>query len=390
VKGITKFLSTYQERKTLEARLYQKGYATCVSNLVDMFAPSNYQEALPIIRLMNELGLPMQFQTRGTNNVRWRDELLDSLDTPAVFYVSITMLDDDRRKQIEPGAPRIDTRFTFLEELRKRGHRVVLGLNPLVREWCPDPVALINRARDAGAENMWVERYHSNYRQVNNMSAQDKALIGPDIIKRSQRRRADPVDMEHFMLAREHAESLGMQVFSIGQGNRSGFWDLYHNTYPGGTFYTNQDFVNFCYDHDLTDVLIPFDLYAAFMAPHLPEGTYPIDSYLGAVAHHLWREHHVPPQMTYRELLSIIWQRHDVKFSPSRLPCFAYAARWDDGAEDGVPGWISYVDEQGLPYLVFQPMTGRDVSFTDYYTHVDLALDNDAVADSLPTSEAAA
>lgn len=376
IKAITRFLSEYPQRKTLEARLYQQGYATCVSNLVDMFAPSNYQEALPVIRLMNDLGLPMQFQTRGTNNLRWRDELLDSLDQPAVWYISVTMLDDELRKRIEPGAPRIDNRFSFIEELRRRGHRVVLGLNPLVREWCPEPNVLIDRAIDCGVEGAWLERAHFHYKQIGNMSDEDRAIIGPDILKRAQKRRADPADMQHFLDARAYARSQGLEVYSIGQGIRSGFWDIYHETYPGATFFTSQDFVNFCYQHDLEDVLIPFELYAAFFEPHLPRGKYPIDSYVGAVAHHLWWEHSVPAQMTYRDLLAIGWQRHDVKFSPARLPCFAYAARWDDGSTDGKPGWIVYVDEAGLPYLTFKKVTDESVMpFKDYYTHVDLPAD---------------
>lgn len=367
--AITRFLADYHNRKTLEATLLQRGYATCVSNLVDMFAPSNYAEALPIIRTMHDLGLPLQFQTRGSNNQKWEDDLLDSLDRPSVWYISITMLDDDLRKKIEPGAPRIENRFALMRQLRERGHRVILGLNPLTREWCPDPEALIDRAIDAGAEGIWTERLHTNYRQVNNMPAKDRAAIGEDLLKRSQKRRSDPADMEHFMRTRLYALDRGMQVFSIGQGCYSEFPDIYHSTYPGATFLTLQDFVNWCYRNDLAGQLIPFEVFAAFFEPSMPRGTYPIDSYLGAVAHNLWWEYKVPAQMTYKQLLSIIWRQVGIKSNPARMPCFSYAAKWDDGSLDGKKGWIVYVDENDMPYLCF---TDAHEGFSDYYTHVDL------------------
>lgn len=374
IPSVARFLADYRSRKTLEALLYRMGYATCVSNLVDIFAPSNFQEALPIVRLMHDLGLPLQFQTRGSNNQKWEDELLDSLNRPSVWYISVTMLDDDLRKTIEPGATRIHERFAFMEQLRQRGHRVVLGLNPLTRQWCPDPQALIDRAVDAGAEGMWTEMLHMNYRQIRNMPPRDRAAIGEDMLAASQRRRPLPADMEHFLAARQHAIARGLQVFSVGQGCYSRFPNIYHETYPGATFLTLQDFVNACIEAGAQGQLIPFEVFADFFTVSMPAGVWPIDSYLGAVAHNLWWEYHVPPQMSYRQLLSVIWRQPKIKNNPARMPCFAYAARWDDGAEDGKPGWVVYVDEHDHPYLLFNPD-----GFTDYYTHVDLPGATDAV-----------
>jgi hypothetical protein len=77
--------------------------------------------------------------------------------------------------------------------------------------------------------------------------------------------------------------------------------------------------------------------------------------------------------MTYKQLLSIIWRQTGIKNNPARMPCFAYAAKWDDGTSDGKPGWIVYVDENDLPFLLF---THQDGGFSDYYAHVDLPTEN--------------
>jgi hypothetical protein len=91
--------------------------------------------------------------------------------------------------------------------------------------------------------------------------------------------------MQHFTDARLYAFSKGLEVFSIGQGCYSRFPNIYHDTYPGSTFYTLQDFVNWCFDNDLERRLIPFEAFWAFFEPSLPKGKWPIDLYLGAVAH---------------------------------------------------------------------------------------------------------
>jgi hypothetical protein len=43
------------------------------------------------------------------------------------------------------------------------------------------------------------------------------------------------------------------------------------------------------------------------------------------------------------------------------MPCFAYAGR-----EDG-DGWVQYVDEKEMPYLVFSPE-----GFEGYYADVEV------------------
>lgn len=372
VKQIMALLSDYPNRKTLTAQLLRQGYPVLVSNRVDLLATSNAHVGLPIVRTMVELGIPLSFQTRGGRE-RDVDELIGMLDRPAVWYISVSELDDELRRRIEPGAPTVESRFALMERLAGLGHTVMLGANPLVREWQPDPRPLLHRARECGATGAWIERLHFHYRQVRTMTERERGAIGDEVITRAQKRRPDPDDMAHFMEARAHALDLGLEVYSIGQGCRSDFFTHYHRVYDK-TFVTMQDFVNFCFDHDVTGSLIPFELFAQFMTPHLPQGIYPIDSYLGSVAHHLWWQYHVPPQMSYRQLLSIIWRDVTIKYNPARLPCFAYAARWDDGAADGQPGWIAYVDEHDLPYLVFNPD-----GFTDYYTNVDLPTDAEPV-----------
>ena len=65
VKQIMALLTKYRTRRTLEAKLLQWGFPTLFSNLVDPFAVSNARQALPLIEVYQQLGLPLAYQTKG-------------------------------------------------------------------------------------------------------------------------------------------------------------------------------------------------------------------------------------------------------------------------------------------------------------------------------------
>jgi hypothetical protein len=214
---------------------------------------------------------------------------------------------------------------------------------------------------------MWIEKLHLNYRQINNMTEREKAAVGPDLLKRAQKLRISDQDFAAVMYARSVAKDMGLDIYSTSQPETTSFWSIYHDTYDH-TFPTNQDFINYCASENLVDCLIPWSLYRDMMLPRFPSGVWPIDSYIGAVAHNAWWGRKIPAQMSFEQVLALVWQNHQVRSSPVRCPCFAYAAQWDDDAK----GWIQIVDEQRMPYLVYSP----DEIFPALYAHVDLDLEH--------------
>lgn len=344
------FLSDYRQRATLEATLLQRQYPVCISNLTDIFAPSNYHIARPVIEILVTLGVPIQVQTRGTDRPAWRDELL-SLVPPAVWYISLTTLSERVRERIEPKAPTVASRLALIERLRSLGHTVVVGLNPLVPEWCGDPALLVETCLAAGAQGLWVERLHLNPRQIARMPARDRAALDADLLSRARKRRLAGPDRAVFEAVRAAARACGLPVYSFNQPEPSTFFDLYHRCYPGRTFPTHQDFVNHCYATQAQQRLITFAEYADFFLPHLPGGVYPLDQYIGSTAHTLFQQTRIPARMSYHEVLDLGWRQHAVKFSPVRIPCFAWAAQWDERQQ----GWLRYTDADGRPFLLFTP-----------------------------------
>lgn len=358
IREMMKLLATYHERDTLAAWLLRERYPVCISNRVDPLASNNVGQALPVISILTRLGIPVQIQTKGGRE-RDVDELLDILP-PTVFYVSIAMLDDDLRRRIEPGAPGITDRLKLLKRLSRRGHRLVVGVNPLVPEWLPQPGELISRLGDLGVEGIWVERLHLNHIQVGNMSGRERRAVGETLIKRAALRKPAAVEWAAQQAARGAAERLSLSYFSMGQPVASDFFAPYQALYPR-TFPIMQDFINACYQGRYQGRLISFADFWAYFGPHLPDGEFALAHYIGTVAHSAMRgDDRMPAKMSFKDLLRRIWRDRRINQCPARLLCFAWAGRWDGD------GWIELVDDEGLPYLVFSA-----AGFDDYYTDVD-------------------
>lgn len=339
-----RMLQDFRERTSWAARLLREGYPVLLSNRSDPFSKNNYRLALPLMRVMHDMDIPMTFQTRGGWGV---DEALEFL-RPACWYVTVETMDDDLGRRLSPGTPPPSARLALVQALVEAGHEVVVGYNPCVPEWQPDPEPLLRAVKAAGAWGVWIETLHLNYRQIGRMRDQARALVGEDLIRRARKRRLHEKDEAAFRAARDCARALGLEVYSNGQPNRSSFWQPWEAMYPK-LFPTTQGFVNWCHDECERDDVLAFDWFADLLLPDLPAGEGPLDSYLGSTSRQLWRTHQIPTTMTFAQLLGIGWVEPRVKFCPARLPAFAYA-----GAEEAEEeGWTQFVDGRGLPYLVF-------------------------------------
>lgn len=352
---ILRLLRDHQTRNTLIAHLLRAGYPVLVSNRDDAFAPSNWPQARPILETMTELGIPLAFQTKGGKHARTALPFLK----PACWYVSIATLDDKIRQRVEPQAPSISDRLGLIEELRAAGHRVVVGINPAVPEWLPDARPLLQALAAVGAEGVWTSRLHLQYRQIDNLSQRERQALTEPIIARARRREADTADWNVLGRVYTAAAAVGLPVFSAGLPAPSEFWQPYRETYGHG-FPIMQDFVNYAWRYGAAGQVFTFADYWAIMGDRLPEGVWGIDAYLGSTARQLWWTKAIPTDMTFRELLQIVWAEPTTRACPARNRLFAYL-----GHTDGTPtGWVQYVDDAGLPFLVYLPQ-GHDRLWID-------------------------
>jgi DNA repair photolyase len=357
VGRVTRLIADYRNRATIQAQLLKEGYPVVVSNKSDPFAASNASQMLPILQALTGANIPVMIQTKGGAAAL---EALDFLP-PSVWYVTLTTLDADLAARIEPHAPSPAERLELMRALTAEGHAVILGLNPYVQAWQPEPHALLQAAKDAGAYGVWIERIHFTTRQIKRMAPWQREVLGEDLLLRGRRKTSSLDDAVAFLQARAAAWDVGLSLYSKGQPLPSGIFDQW-DAYYTKLFPTWQGFINVLASiYREQRALISFDQFLEWARPQLPSGTWPIDSYFGSTAHNLWWTHKVPPQLTYAQVLALAWGEPRLSICPARLPAFAYAGkRRDDGQ------WIAYVDEAGLPILVW----GGFEIFEDYWVDV--------------------
>lgn len=338
-------LAGFRSRTALIPSLMQQGYPVTFSNKVDPFAKSNYKQTLPILEAMVAANVPVAMQTKGGHGI---DEALAMLPLSS-WYVTLTTLDDEIRRRLEPGAPSVQERLELIQKLREAGHYVTVGFNPYQPEWCQDVAEFVDAVKRAGAYGIWTECLHLNYEQVNNMTGRQKEAIGLPLLERSSKRRHPQELLEKVRALHKVVRDAGLHLYYIGQSEPSGYFDAWRELYPN-TYPTQQDFVNWAHAECKDGDLISFDQWADLMVGPMPSGKHNLGGYIGASAVQVWRTHKRISQMTFRQLLSIVWQEPRIKFCPVHNWAFAWA-----GERDSKGDWTQFVDSNGMPYLVFRP-----------------------------------
>lgn len=81
--------------------------------------------------------------------------------------MTITSDQDERSKQIEPGAPTPTERIALIERLVKTGYNdVIVGLNPYVPHWWTDISGTVDRLLNVGVNRYWIQPLHLHYKQI--------------------------------------------------------------------------------------------------------------------------------------------------------------------------------------------------------------------------------
>lgn len=346
IKATMNMLANYRQRTTLEAVLLKEGYPVLISNRVDPFANSNYLQTLPIFELLSELNIPVAIQTKGGKGI---NKVLDALKSPTVFYVTIETDNDALAKQLAPGAPNVSERFELINLVRSKGHPVVVGWNPAVKEWISDEDTHIQRLEKAGVHGTWIQELHFNTNQTRNLKPKDIDVLTPELVTRSTQKRPYQSDVDYVEHLAEKVLTYGIQPFVLLQSRKSFFFDAYHNAYEK-TFPVMQDIVNNCHDLLTPGDIITIDDFLD-LAEYMPKGIHQLGHYICSTNYSLCKKmaeeqgRKWDHKMSYKQLLTLAWKDSRVKFSPGRNLGMQYAI---------TPEGHDWADQHGFPLLVWQ------------------------------------
>lgn len=363
-KAIYKVLAEYRERDSYASQLLREGYPVVLSNHVDPFARSNDFQAMPLIEVMLELGIPFSLQTKGGKRALEALEMIGR-DRPIAWYISLATLDADVIRRVEPGAPLPEERLALIEQAIALGHRVCVGINPLVPQWLPDPEPLTQTLAQLGVHGVWLQPMHLSRQQLKNMPARGREALGEDVINQALARRKHPSTHECYVRTTQAARAAGLETYDSQQGDRSDYFQAYKDVYPK-RFPLMQDWVNHCHDTKQDGDLIFWSEFRDYFVPQLPQGEYGLREHLTAVTvRQLFYGMHIPQRMTYEELLLWVWRCSVIPYCPGNVQCFGWAAEWELQS-DNTHGWTQLLDDDNLPIIIFRPRGTNRCLFTQY------------------------
>lgn len=339
-------IKAVKSRNDLQSVLLREKYPVLISNLVDPFATSNYQLSVPVIQQLTDMGTPVAIQTRGGRGV---DDVLSFLPQ-SVWYVSIPMLNDDIRKKIEPAAPSIESRFKLISDLRSRGHKVIVGINPTVSEWLPgnDGETMIYQLKALCVTGIWVAAFHLNTKQVKQMSDFEKRCLGEDVMQKGLKNARDLQQgcFDFIDEMKTIALQAGLEVEGMFDGAASNFFKPFQDTYAK-LFPTIHDFINWCHEHKKDGEPVYFQEFLKVMKG-LPAGEHNLSPYMMCMSQQLVKEVHY--KMSYKKLLWLCWNDHRMKRTLDRYWSFKIGVQ-ENKTKTGID-W--YRDDKGNKIYFFQ------------------------------------
>lgn len=215
--------------QTLVGWFLSRGYPLLVSNDSDPLAASNEETFRELDGICRRKAIPLCFQTKG-GKPEMQELMLDR--APTMIYITITTDREDIHAAAEPGAPSFQHRLALAREAKRRGHHVVIGINPLVPEWWDDFPRFCAILAESGISHVWAGAMHLNYRQIANIPEKWKQRFA-GLIKDAQSK--SPPDSFALIDLEDH----GINVFSSGSAAQPGFWDAYFEL--GYPFFPTMD-----------------------------------------------------------------------------------------------------------------------------------------------------
>lgn len=321
--------------------LLKNGYPIVTSNQTDCFAKNNLRNTRAFYTHLAELGTPVFVQTKGGEGI---GEIIESLPKKPVIYISITMLDEETSKRVEPAAPLPEERLAIARHFIERGYVVIAAINPCSKTWLPreDFIALCEKFKQIGVRHVVIEVLDMSPTRMRKINTARKDRMDTAI---------GTIGKEDRQYVRECTEYLVVQGFLVEKKGMPFASDFYTEVEAalGKAMPSLQPFINECFVRAAKTVT--FGTFAEYVSRYIPLDvemkSNALRGYLIRSDFNAWKDNKRVD--TFRDLLRITWNDHRLKTCIQRHTLFAPLM---DG-ERAVP------DSTGNKILLFnQPKKG--------------------------------
>jgi DNA repair photolyase len=279
------------EDNSTEAVLMKQGYPVLISNHVDPLSRSN--DFMPgIIQAMYDAGYNMVLQTKLADDI----SSVVSDDHKIMWAVTIDSDKDDWAKKIAPGAPIISTRLKHIENLVKKGHKVVVLMSPYMEEWFADIILFVKKLKSLGVSGIWAEPLRFS-KQGYEKNVKKKDLLTEDQLQDAY---SSKPRLGNLVYACENAK---MPFYSSYYGPVGNILDGIQKLYPK-YMPTMQEYLGNAEEGEL----ICYDEFMEYAEPLLPKGVFNLRDYIVQNdKDDNVKNFKIPNNLQYKDLIKIMW-----------------------------------------------------------------------------------
>jgi DNA repair photolyase len=230
-----------KEANTYQSMLLQEGYPILVSNRSDPFTEKNQRDSIALFTHLAERKNGVFIQTKTGPGM---DECLSLMAgrKDIVIYITVTTIQDDIAKIVEPNAPPPSERLRVAKNLHKAGYLVLIAVNPCSEAWMPrnDLETLCKDLKKTGINHICIEMLDIKRKRLGLIGEGRKKRMGAaiDLL---------PSTRQYVRDCTQYLVAQGFQVAKRGMPFRSNLFDDIKKRL-GTTMPVMQDFVNYCFD----------------------------------------------------------------------------------------------------------------------------------------------
>jgi DNA repair photolyase len=314
-------------KDSLHTYMLKKGYPVVLSNNTDPFAAINFETTKYVTEKLRGIGGRIFWQTKcGKDMLKFTEKQPKEL-----YYITITTDDDKISKRVERGAPCTSERIEIIKGLISQGHTVMVGINPLAKEWLPEErfKPFVEKLSEIGVRSFYIQRLNFSDKEAKEMPEKRSAAMGiEDLLKYSGRRNSRD--------AIAYAQRMAMWSIPYGGGcgampKASSWYKPFIDVYNGKVFPNTSMFItdtiqkygeneaditfdDFCNSYLSDDI---FDMHAGNL-----------DGFLIQSNRNVWRGRPENQKIkTFKQLARIFWNEKQIKSSPINVQLFSVAGK---------------------------------------------------------------
>ena len=320
IKATITQLKNFEKKKDIQSFYLREKYPVLISNNYDPFSKNNYKQTLEVIKILKGLGIPVQLNTRGGYGT---EEVIEVIDK-SLFIISVPYSDEQIRQKIEPNSTSLNHRYELAKELIKKGHKVIIGINPFNSAFCKDHTEIMAQYKEIGIKYFWVNKLHLTNKQQKNLRDYEKEALTESLLKEAAKNIYTENWISQYKKCKSFAEQNGLEIVGTPSGFSETYFDECYSVYKK-VMPVQNDFFKWLEKNKEHGEFIYFDEFYNFFNPLIPKIETDISKYIFQKAN--IKDKSFFQKTNFANILNIYWDSAAGLKLAEQYPIFSWAKK---------------------------------------------------------------